>query len=165
MNDRDDIYKTLFKPGLKGDTNPEKAETWEREWKNYMFAFWNAIKNLYKKDQLWEAGSQLMYRATLEVLQDNFLDVKSVAGEAFSSPVKLRESVEKFYEPVPGGFFHKTWKRTELLTDDGREVLKNALNEMRVPGKKMKTLTETHPLFTGETVKKQAPKAKQTKQK
>lgn len=153
MNNRDDAFKTLFRPGLNGDSNAQKQATWDEEWKSYMFAFWNGVKKLFQKEQLWEPGTQLMYRATLETLQDNFLKVRTVSGEAIDSPVRLRESVEQFYQNVPAGFFHTEWKRKELLTEDGRKVLANALNSMRVPGKKLASLRSKDPLFTGESTK------------
>jgi len=153
MTDRDTAYRTLFRDGLPGTSKAEKSEAWDEQWKNYMFAFWNGIKNLYSKEQLWEPGAQLMYRATLEVLQENFLAAKTLAGAAYKDPVKLREDVEDFYRNVPAGFFHTKWKRTELLTEDGREVLKTALNAMRVPGAKLKSLEKSDPLFTGASTK------------
>lgn len=149
MNERDMVYKTVFKPGLAGATSKQKATVWESVWKDYMFGFWSGIRNIYKDEQLWEPGTQLMYRATLEVIQDNYLEAKALAGIAFSDPVVLREDVEKFYKNVVGGFFHTEWKRKELLTDDGRRVLRDALNVMRVPGTKLRQLVSSHPLFTG----------------
>jgi hypothetical protein len=119
-----------------------------------MFAFWNAIKNKFEPEHLWEPGTQLMYRATMEVLQDNFLEAQAIAGTRFGDPVEFREQVTEFYGAVPAGFFHTKWKRTELLTDDGRAVLKSGLNDMRVPGAKLKSLEKTHPLFTGSPTKK-----------
>lgn len=151
MNHRDDVFKTLFRPGLPGSNNSEKQHTWDSEWKKYMFAFWNGIANLYRTEHLWEAGTQLMFRATLETLQDNFLEAKTIAGQQFENPVRLREAVEDFYGNVPAGFFHTEWKRKELLTKDGRKVLKDALNAMRVPGAKIGSLKKKDPLFTGAT--------------
>lgn len=149
MNDRDPVYKTLFRPTLPGSTNAEKAQAWLAGlWKDHMFAFWSGIRNLYRDEQLWDPGMQLMYRATLEVLQDNFLQKKAQAGESFGDPVELREAVESFYGNVPAGFFHTEWKRKELLTSDGRQVLAGALNKMRVPGTKLKSLTKGDELFT-----------------
>ncbi|MBZ4418762.1 hypothetical protein [Myxococcus sp. RHSTA-1-4] len=153
MTDRDTIYRTLFRDGLPGTSKSEKSEAWDEQWKSYMFAFWNGVRNLYNKEQLWEPGTQLMYRATLEVLQENFLAAKALAGIAYKNPIELREDVEDFYKNVPAGFFHTKWKRTELLTEDGREVLRNALNAMRVSGAKLKSLEKSDPLFTGVSTK------------
>jgi hypothetical protein len=154
MNDRDPSYKVLFRPHLGGASSREKLAVWQSgEWKTSMFAFWNGIHRLYKEEQLWEAGTQLMYRATLETLQENFLTTKANAGVSFATPIALRESVEEFYAAVPAGFFHTEWKRKELLTYDGRTVLKEALNEMRIPGTKLKTLIKSNPLFTGANTK------------
>src|SRR5262249_54774435 len=132
MNNRDEIFKTLFRPHLPGTTNADKLQEWESRWKDYMFAFWNGIKNLYVHEHLWEPGTQLMYRATLQVLQENFLHSKALAGEEYENPITLREAVTEFYRNVPAGFFHTNWKRTELLTDDGLDVLRDALNAIRV---------------------------------
>lgn len=155
MTDRDSWYKTLFRPVIPGENNPEKLATWQTSlWRSYMFAFWNAIRNKFEPEHLWEPGTQLMYRATMEVLQDNFLEAQALVGKPAGDPVEFRELVAAFYDGVPAGFFHTKWKRTELLTDDGRAVLKHALNAMRVPGAKLKSLEKTHPLFTGSPTKK-----------
>lgn len=147
---RDPAYKTLFQPALPGASAKEKSKAWERVWKDYMFAFWHGVRNLYKEEQLWQPKMQLMFRATMEVLQDNFLEKKAAAGGIiYDNTVKLREDVEDFYRSVPAGFFHTEWKRKELLTKDGREVLKDAINKMRVPNTKLKSLVGKHPLFTG----------------
>ncbi len=160
MNDRDKAYKALFRNGLPGDTAKEKRAAWETSWKSYMFAFWNGVKNLYKDEQLWDPGTQLMYRACLEVMQENFLNKKAEAGGVtYKDPVALREDVEEFYGNVPAGFFHTEWKRKELLTDDGKQVLEDALNAMRVPGTKLKNLAKTEPLFTGANTKSSKKKA------
>ena len=95
-----------------------------------------------------------MYRATLETLQDNFLQIRTAAGQALDSPLRLREAVEEFYRNVPAGFFHQEWKRKELLTDDGREVLARAINNMRVTGRKLAQIKASEPLFTGESTKR-----------
>lgn len=150
MNDRDNAYKTLFKPGLSGANSKEKQSDWEKRWKDFMFAFWHGIRNVYISEHLWEPKTQLMFRATLESLQDNFLEKKaSAGGVVYTDPVQLRKDVEDFYQNVPGGFFHTEWKRKELLTKDGREVLRAALNAMRVPGTKLKQIVDKRELFTG----------------
>lgn len=153
MNDRDDAYKVLFRNGLAGSSNKEKRDSWEAAWKEYMFAFWHGVKNIYEKEQLWEPGTRLMYRATLQVLQEAFLEAKAVAGQSYSGPVKLREDVTEFYKNVPAGFFHAEWKRKELLTSDGQAVLRRALNAARIPGSKLKSIISNQALFTGQSSK------------
>lgn len=112
---------------------------------NIFFWFWRAIKDEY--EATWAAAEKaadqgalhnLFKKVALVTLQsfvlDRFVTALSYRGESapppFSSEEEVRRLVSQTLDHLPGEFFDREWKMTQIDTSEGRKELYEAMEEV-----------------------------------
>ena len=133
--------------GAKNLTAARKEWSNHETWVPYFYAFWDAVRDRYSKDGLWEKreGFHLLYIVTMHAMQELFLEAKANGDIRFSNIDDFRAQVTQYFADVQSTFF-RGWKATGLQSGDGPEWIKAAIQELR-QGTRLSTLEEQSSLF------------------
>lgn len=150
LNLRHDKKKIeMFQKALKARTITDARAKWHQDevWTQYFYAFWNAIKEKYERDQIWDKRENvhLLYIVTMHAMQDMFLEAKSEADVKFKSAQHMAAEVSEYFKDVPGPFF-MGWEATGLQSGDGPQWIMNAIKSLRA-GQQLGTVTKNSELF------------------
>lgn len=120
-------------------------DAWDNETDDrltYFYSFWSAIQQRYA--DVWDStvksgGGQLLYKATMIVLQEYLLDellratnYRKIEGKPglFHDLDLLEKHIGTALEYLPPEFFTREWARKDLDTNDGRRELRTTMQDV-----------------------------------